>query len=59
VSTDGDIKVDLKEISPKNENDILKDRGILLWHLLLRPKEKKIIRFSYTVDHPEDYVISF
>jgi uncharacterized protein (TIGR02231 family) len=57
VSGEAEIKVELKDINPKNDNDIQKDRGVILWRLPLKAKEKKIINFSYTVDHPEDYII--
>jgi len=59
VSTDAEIKVELRDINPKNDNDIKTDRGILRWNLLLKSKEKKEIRFTYTVDYPEEYRISF
>ena len=59
TSSDADIKVDIREISPKNDNDVKKDRGVLKWRIILKPKEKTEIRFSYTIDHPENMNIWF
>lgn len=54
VSTDADIKVNLLKTDPKNDNDLQADRGVLKWKLTLKPKAKKVIEFSYTIDAPEN-----
>lgn len=50
VSRDGDIKVRLREVSPKPaEQD---DLGVLSWDLALEPGAESVIKFAFTVEHP-------
>ena len=55
TSRDGDIKVKLRETSPKaDEQDEL---GQLTWKLVLAPGEKSAIRLAFTVEHPANVVL--
>lgn len=50
LSQDGDVKVKLREVTPKPaEQD---DLGELRWQIEIGPGEKTMIRFGFTVEHP-------
>jgi len=49
VSTDGDIKVRLREAVPAATPD---DLGELTWTLTLAPGESTVARYRFTVEHP-------
>jgi uncharacterized protein (TIGR02231 family) len=56
VSTDGDIKVRLRETTPPPaETD---DLGELTWNLTLDPAETAAIRHRFTVEHPAQVAIA-
>lgn len=56
VSRDGDIKVRLREISPKPEQQT--DLGELVWRLSLRPGDTVTARFVFTVEHPANVTVA-
>jgi hypothetical protein len=56
TSRDGDIKVKLREASPKPlEQDEL---GELTWMLDLEPGDKSTVRLVFTVEHPANVVVT-
>ncbi|MFZ2057349.1 MAG: DUF4139 domain-containing protein [Acidimicrobiales bacterium] len=56
TSRDGDVKVKLREASPKAvEQD---DLGQLTWKLELEPGGKSAIRLAFTVEHPASVVLT-
>jgi uncharacterized protein (TIGR02231 family) len=55
VSTDGEIKVRLREASPDPaEQD---DLGELTWDLRLESGQKAVIRYRFTVEHPAQVIV--
>jgi uncharacterized protein (TIGR02231 family) len=55
VSTDGEIKVRLREATPSPaEQD---DLGELTWELRLEPGQKAAIRYRFTVEHPAQVTV--
>jgi uncharacterized protein (TIGR02231 family) len=56
VSTDGDIKVRLRETSPDpaEQNDL----GELVWELSLDGGQEATIRYRFTVEHPAQVTVS-
>ncbi len=55
VSTDGDIKVRLRETSPAPaEQD---DLGELTWNLTLDPGQTATVRYRFTVEHPAQLTV--
>jgi Domain of unknown function (DUF4139) len=56
VSTDGDIKVRLREASPDpaEQNDL----GELVWELALDPGQAATIRYRFTVEHPAQVAVA-
>lgn len=50
------IKIDYYEVSP--EISETKDSGITLWHLTLKPSEKKEITYKFRVIHPKDMQVT-
>jgi len=56
VSTDGDIKVRLRETSPAPaEQD---DLGELTWNLTLEPAQTATVRYRFTVEHPAQLTVA-
>ena len=56
VSTDGDIKVRLREASPEPaEHD---DLGELTWELSLEGGQTATIRYRFTVEHPAQVIVT-
>jgi uncharacterized protein (TIGR02231 family) len=56
VSTDGDIKVRLRETTPPPaETD---DLGELIWNLALAPRESASIKHRFTVEHPAQLTVT-
>jgi uncharacterized protein (TIGR02231 family) len=56
VSTDGDIKVRLREASPKPDEQ--NDLGELTWELSLESGHAATIRHRFTVEHPAQVTIT-
>jgi len=55
VPEDDRIKVKIKDVSLEPDKKDWKDRkGIWLWELDLKPKEKKEIFYTYTIEHPRE-----
>ena len=56
VSTDGDIKVRLRETSPNpaQQNDL----GELIWELSLEGGQAATIRHRFTIEHPAQMTIA-
>jgi hypothetical protein len=48
-----DITVTIEKYGIKPQR--VTDRNVVLWKVKLEPKKKKVITFSYTIRHPEDY----
>jgi uncharacterized protein (TIGR02231 family) len=55
VSTDGEIKVRLREASPNPAGH--DDLGELTWELGLEPGQKAAIRYRFTVEHPAQVMV--
>jgi uncharacterized protein (TIGR02231 family) len=55
VTTDGDIKVRLREASP--DPAAQDDLGELTWELHLEPGRDAAIRYRFTVDHPAQVIV--
>ena len=55
MSTDGDIKVRLRETSPNpaEQNDL----GELVWDLSLEGGQAGTIRYRFTVEHPAQVTV--
>lgn len=56
VSTDGDVKVRLRETSPKPAGQ--SDLGELTWELPLDGGEKAAIHYRFTIEHPAQVTIA-
>ncbi len=56
VSTDGDIKVRLRETSPNPA--VQTDLGELTWDLALTEGQSAAIRFRFTVEHPAQVTVA-
>ncbi|HEX9032670.1 MAG TPA: DUF4139 domain-containing protein [Streptosporangiaceae bacterium] len=56
VSTDGEIKVRLREASPSVSEQT--DLGELAWELSLDPGQAATIRYRFTVEHPAQVSVS-
>ena len=56
VSSDGDIKVRLRETSPDPASQT--DLGELTWNLSLEPGQQATIRHRFTVEHPAQVTIT-
>ena len=56
VSTDGDIKVRLREASPDPAGQ--DDLGELTWNLDLRPGQSATIGYRFTVEHPAQVTVA-
>lgn len=50
VSRDGEVKVKLREVTPKPTKQ--DDLGELTWELNLEPDQEAVVRYGFTVDHP-------
>jgi hypothetical protein len=48
-----DITIMIEKYGPKPHR--VTDRNIVVWRVRLEPKKKKVITFSYTIRHPENY----
>jgi len=55
VSTDGDIKVRLRETSPNPVTQT--DLGELTWELPLNGGQEATIRYRFTVEHPAQVTV--
>ena len=55
VSTDGEIRVRLRETSPQAEQD---DLGELTWDLTLAEGQTTTIRYRFTVEHPAQITVT-
>jgi uncharacterized protein (TIGR02231 family) len=55
VSTDGEIRVRLREASPPAEHD---DLGELIWDLMLAEGQTTTIRYRFTVEHPGQVTVT-
>ncbi|HEX2318296.1 MAG TPA: DUF4139 domain-containing protein, partial [Streptosporangiaceae bacterium] len=55
VSTDGEIRVRLREASPPAEHD---DLGELTWDLTLAEGQTTTIRYRFTVEHPAQITVT-
>jgi uncharacterized protein (TIGR02231 family) len=55
VSTDGDIKVRLRETSPAPAGQ--DDLGELTWNLTLDPGQTATVRYRFTVEHPAQLTV--
>ena len=55
VSSDGDIKVRLREATPEPASQT--DLGELTWNLTLDPGQAATIRYRFTVEHPAQVTI--
>ena len=56
VSTDGDIKVRLRETSPAPADQ--DDLGELTWNLTLDPGQTATVRYRFTVEHPAQLTVA-
>jgi uncharacterized protein (TIGR02231 family) len=56
VSSDGDIKVRLREASPDPAEQ--SDLGELTWNLILDPGQAATIRYRFTVEHPAQLTVA-
>ncbi len=50
IAPSKDFKVNLVDLAEADHN---KESGLLTWNVQLDPGEKKVIRFSYSVDYPK------
>jgi uncharacterized protein (TIGR02231 family) len=55
VSTDGEIRVKLRETSPPAEPD---DLGELTWNVTLGEGQTTTIRYRFTVEHPAQLIVT-
>ncbi|QRN98759.1 mucoidy inhibitor MuiA family protein [Archangium violaceum] len=53
LSRSGDVEVKLVRTEPYAEQD--KDKGTLMWRLMVPPSEKTAVSFLYTVRHPKGW----
>ncbi|WP_257453349.1 mucoidy inhibitor MuiA family protein [Archangium lipolyticum] len=53
LSRSGDVEVKLVRTEPYAEQD--KDKGTLMWRLMVPPSEKTVVSFLYTVRHPKGW----
>jgi hypothetical protein len=56
VSTDGDIKVRLRETSPNPAGQ--SDLGELTWELPLAGGQEATVRYRFTVEHPAQVTVA-
>jgi len=50
-----DIKVKLKSVSPGQNKGPNKDDGVITWAIDLPPGQNRIIKFSYTIERPQNW----
>lgn len=48
-------EIDILNITYNPKPKLVTDRNIILWKAKLIPKKKKILSFSYSIKHPEDF----
>jgi uncharacterized protein (TIGR02231 family) len=56
VSRHEDVRVHLDAVEPKPTEQT--DLNELVWELHLVPAQKQVVRFEFTVEHPQDMVLS-